>query len=210
MDLLWNPFKLTGLIGAVVIVILLAVVVTGVLACWAMINQLPWGHEAAFVWFVGELDRPVGVCETGVLTDEGVAVLGLDPARLEEWFGGHVTSGFHDPTRDNHSGVDFSLTVGNPIRSTWGGTVTFASWSDRGYGNLVIVQSGEWEMYYGHLSGFNVDVGDSVDTGSLVGLSGNTGVSTGPHLHYEVRHAGAPVDPVSAPTDPVGDPAGRD
>ena len=195
MGFLFRPRKMFGLIGTTVGLYLAAVVWLFVLIAYITIQQLPFGQTDAWRWFVGE-PRPVGIVDAPSL--EG---LGLDPGALEAWFGGHVTSGFHDPSRPGHSGIDFSLVEGTPIRSTWDGTVVYAGWSDAGYGNLIVVQNGDWRTYYGHLSAFSVSVGQTVDTGTVVGLSGNTGWSTGPHLHYEVRHQGTPVDPVTAPAD---------
>jgi murein DD-endopeptidase MepM/ murein hydrolase activator NlpD len=200
MDFLFKPWKMFGLIGGVVGAYLAALVVLFVLICYITINQLPFGHEEALRWFLGQ-PLPVGVVQ-GDAGASSVAELGLDPAVLVEWFGGHVTSGFHDPSRPHHAGIDFSLVVGTPVRSTWDGQVVFAGWSDAGYGNLVIVENEDWQMYYGHLSTIDVGVGQQVDTGTVVGLSGNTGKSTGPHLHYEVRYQGTPLDPM---TVSVGD-----
>ena len=76
-------------------------------------------------------------------------------------------------------------------------TVVYAEWSDAGYGNLVIVENGDWRMYYAHLSSFGVGVGQPVQMGTVVGASGNTGWSTGPHLHYEVRMGDRAVNPLS-------------
>lgn len=137
---------------------------------------------------------------------------GYDEAVLCEWFGGRVTSGFRDPARPYHVGVDFGLNWGTPVRSTWDGIVTYAGWySD--YGNTVIVENGDWQMRYAHLSQSLVSPGQTVGTGEVVGISGNTGVSTGAHLHYEVRHHGVAVHPMTAPgvasgvaeNGPVGD-----
>jgi len=127
----------------------------------------PHGHADAWRWFMSE-PRPVGVVDAPSATG-----LGLDPTVLVEWFGRHVTSGFHDPSRAYHGGIDFGLVEGTPIRSTWGGTVVYAGWSEAGYGDLVIVQNGDWQMYYGHLSAFSVSVGQEMQTGTAVGLSGN-------------------------------------
>jgi len=128
---------------------------------------------------------------------------GLDPTALVEWFGGRVTSGFHDPARPYHCGIDFGVGWGAPIPSTWEGTVVHAGWYGD-FGNTVIVQNGDWQMRYSHLSQFCVSVGQQVGTGTIVGLSGNTGVSTGAHLHYDVRCNGVTVDPMTAPSVPGG------
>ena len=133
---------------------------------------------------------------------------GLDPTPLVEWFGGRVTSGFHDPDRPYHSGIDFGVGWGTPIPATWDGVVVYAGWLGD-FGNTVIVQNGDWQMRYCHLSRFAVSTGQQVHTGTIVGYSGNTGKSTGAHLHYEVRYQGVAVDPMTAPGIPaISRPAG--
>jgi murein DD-endopeptidase MepM/ murein hydrolase activator NlpD len=77
------------------------------------------------------------------------------------------------------------------------GKVISAGWNNQGYGNLVIVENGSYRTYYAHLSSIPVSVGDSVTAGTTIGLSGNTGNSTGPHLHYEIRKDNVPIDPTS-------------
>jgi murein DD-endopeptidase MepM/ murein hydrolase activator NlpD len=77
------------------------------------------------------------------------------------------------------------------------GKVVHAGWNNQGYGNLVIVENGAYRTYYAHLSSIPVSVGDTVRAGTTIGLSGNTGNSTGPHLHYEIRKNNVPVDPTS-------------
>lgn len=95
-----------------------------------------------------------------------------------------------------HAGLDFSATVGSPVRAMSSGTVTFAGMAG-GYGNKVEITY--WDgmvSYYGHLSAIRVAKGDAVTPGQLVARSGNTGRSTGPHLHLEVHPAGKePIDP---------------
>ena len=108
--------------------------------------------------------------------------------------GGYITQEFHP----GHNGLDFGVVVGTPVESTMDGEVTYAGWNNQGYGNLVIVQNGEYKTYYAHLSSIPVSVGDSVTAGSTIGLSGNTGNSTGPHLHYEIRKNNVPIDPTVA------------
>jgi murein DD-endopeptidase MepM/ murein hydrolase activator NlpD len=75
------------------------------------------------------------------------------------------------------------------------GVVRYAGWSPVGYGYLVIVENGDYQTYYAHLSSIGVQVGQQVGAGQEIAKSGNTGNSTGPHLHYEVRVRGRPVDP---------------
>jgi len=94
-----------------------------------------------------------------------------------------------------HTGIDFRGDTGDPIRATASGTVTVAGWSG-GYGKMVEIDHGNGlATRYGHLSEIDVDVGDTVRAGSIVGKLGSTGRSTGPHLHYEVRVKGEAVDP---------------
>ena len=94
-----------------------------------------------------------------------------------------------------HSGVDLTATSGTPVRVTADGVVAFAEWSGR-YGKLVVVDHGNgMQTYYAHLSQFDVIPGQEVRRGALVGKSGGTGHTTGPHLHYEVRIGGTPVNP---------------
>jgi len=107
--------------------------------------------------------------------------------------GGVLTQDYHP----GHNGLDFGVVVGTPVQATMDGNVIYAGWNDQGYGNLVIVENGEYRTYYAHLSSIPVSVGESVSAGSTIGLSGNTGNSTGPHLHYEIRRNKIPIDPTS-------------
>ncbi|WP_347267213.1 DUF5930 domain-containing protein [Paracoccus sp. (in: a-proteobacteria)] len=96
-----------------------------------------------------------------------------------------------------HEGIDMAGPVGTPIHSTAEGTVIFAGWQ-RGYGNLVKIQHElGTETRYGHMSRIRVKVGQKVSRGSRIGDMGNTGRSTGSHLHYEVRVNGRAVNPMS-------------
>lgn len=94
-----------------------------------------------------------------------------------------------------HTGIDIQAPAGSPVRVTADGVIESASWSGR-YGKLVIVDHGNGtETYYAHLSQFLVIPGQEVRRGQFIALSGSTGRVTGPHLHYEVRIAGTPVNP---------------
>ena len=97
--------------------------------------------------------------------------------------------------REFHEGVDIAAAVGTPVRSPADGVVIFAGKSE-GYGNLLIVDHGYgYSTAYGHCSKLLVKNGDRVVRGQIVALVGNTGRSTAPHLHYEVRVGGVPVNP---------------
>jgi len=94
-----------------------------------------------------------------------------------------------------HSGVDISASTGTPIRTTADGIVKSAEWSGA-YGKLVVIDhGGGLESYYAHLSSFDVIPGQEVRRSQVIGKSGGTGRATSPHLHYEVRQGGAPVNP---------------
>jgi murein DD-endopeptidase MepM/ murein hydrolase activator NlpD len=94
-----------------------------------------------------------------------------------------------------HTGIDLRGDKGDPVRVTANGTVSIAGWQG-GYGNMVEVDHGNgFSTRYGHMSQIDVKVGQAVRIGQTIGLIGSTGRSTGPHLHYETRIDGEPVDP---------------
>jgi murein DD-endopeptidase MepM/ murein hydrolase activator NlpD len=104
---------------------------------------------------------------------------------------------FHPILRVNrlHTGVDFAAPHGTPIRAAADGIVISASYL-RGYGNTVILQhGGNMQTVYAHCSGFSVGAGQTVKRGQVIASVGSTGYSTGPHLHFEVRLNGRPVNP---------------
>ncbi len=90
-----------------------------------------------------------------------------------------------------HEGVDLapSMGVGTPVGAAGAGTVVYAGWSNYGYGNVVVIAHGMAFTVYGHLNGYNVRCGQDVSVGQSIGQVGNTGNSSGPHLHFEVRDA---------------------
>ena len=107
------------------------------------------------------------------------------------------TSGFGRRWGRMHEGIDMAGPVGTPIYATGDGVVIQAGRAS-GYGNLIKIQHElGTETRYGHLNRIRVKVGDKVSQGDLIGDMGNTGRSTGPHLHYEVRMKGRAVDPMS-------------
>jgi murein DD-endopeptidase MepM/ murein hydrolase activator NlpD len=94
-----------------------------------------------------------------------------------------------------HTGVDLQATSGTPVHVTADGVVENAGWSGR-YGKLVVIDHGNGlETYYAHLSQFMVIPGQEVRRGDVIAFSGSTGHATGPHMHYEVRLKGMPVNP---------------
>lgn len=110
---------------------------------------------------------------------------------------GPVTSGFGIRWGRMHEGIDIGVPTGTPIRAAKGGTVIMASYNG-GYGNYTCVDhGGGLSTCYAHQAGFAVSTGQRVSRGQVIGYSGNTGSSTGPHLHFEVRINGAAQDPMA-------------
>lgn len=96
-----------------------------------------------------------------------------------------------------HNGIDFKVDRGTPIYATADGVVEFGGFhKSSGFGKLVILQHNfGFKTYFAHLDAVKVKTGEFVSKGQLIGLSGNTGLSTGPHLHYEVRHLFRSLNP---------------
>jgi murein DD-endopeptidase MepM/ murein hydrolase activator NlpD len=113
---------------------------------------------------------------------------------------GRLLSGFgfrSDPFRGGeafHTGVDISASIGTQVKVTADGIVMEAEYSGA-YGRLVVVDHGSFQTYYAHLSRFDVIAGQEVRRGQVIASSGATGRVTSPHLHYEVRQGGSPVNP---------------
>jgi murein DD-endopeptidase MepM/ murein hydrolase activator NlpD len=149
----------------------------------------------AFDTKVKELDEALN--QLDALKKEARAYPIANPAPGEP-----VTSGFgvrKDPLLGSlalHSGIDFRSPVGSPARATAPGVVIKAGWNG-GYGRMVEVDHGNgFSTRYGHLSRIDVKVGDHLIRGDVVGETGSSGRSTGPHLHYEVRRNGDAIDPL--------------
>lgn len=119
------------------------------------------------------------------------------PIRLLRPVSGPMGDGFGYPGGRRHDGVDFPEPYGTPVGAAGVGTVEFAGWNSGGYGNLVVIQHRlGYQTWYAHLSAFAVSRGQSVRGGVMIGRIGSTGHSTGPHLHFELRHNGLPINPV--------------
>lgn len=111
-------------------------------------------------------------------------------------FKGRVTSKYGPRRRGIHQGTDIDLETGDPIYATFDGRVRHTTYVARGYGHLIIIRHDNGlETFYAHLSEVNVKPGDWVTAGQVIGKGGNTGRSTGSHLHYEMRYKGHSFDP---------------
>jgi murein DD-endopeptidase MepM/ murein hydrolase activator NlpD len=109
---------------------------------------------------------------------------------------GRVTSRYGMRHRRPHNGIDIALKVGDTICAAFDGRVRFSKATNTGYGTLVIIRHDNGiETYHGHLSARLVEENDRVVAGQPIGLGGNSGRSTGPHIHFETRYYGQSFDP---------------
>ncbi len=191
--------KLVGCFTLIFGAVLGVFVVLYVLSVWMLVNQLPFCQEAALAWM---MDVPTTVCASGDIaagvpttgyTGAQSSIDGLPVPHPVKYFFGHDPNYFGGRW---HGGVDIPCPSGTPIQATMGGRVTFAGASDAGYGILVVVENQNHQTFFAHASSARVSPGDLVQAGDIVALSGNTGNSTGPHLHYEVRVDGRQRDPL--------------
>jgi murein DD-endopeptidase MepM/ murein hydrolase activator NlpD len=120
-------------------------------------------------------------------------VLNQDLKHMASGYGWRIDPVYH--SRRFHAGMDFAAPIGADIYATGNGTVVSTGWK-QGYGNCVQINHGYGYLtLYGHMSAFKVRSGQSVKRGDVIGLVGNTGKSTGPHLHYEVHFKGTVMNP---------------
>lgn len=119
------------------------------------------------------------------------------PVRFLRPVRGAMGDGFGWVSGRNHTGIDFPVPWGTYVGAAGRGVVTFAGWNSGGYGNLMIVRHRRgYETWYAHLSRFAVGRGARVAGGVRIAYVGSTGRSTGPHLHWEVRRRGVPINPL--------------
>ena len=135
---------------------------------WKTVIRLSHGQESRFIWpLEGEVTSPFGW-------------------RIHPVFG----------TKQHHNGIDIDVPEGTIVHAAAPGTVRQIYNDPEGYGTALVLEHADGYLtVYGHLSSVLVSVGQYVEVGQPVAESGNTGVSTGPHLHFEVRHGEFPIDP---------------
>jgi murein DD-endopeptidase MepM/ murein hydrolase activator NlpD len=142
---------------------------------------------------------PPMVANAPAVADSAAAPGPSIPARWPLSVGSYRTRGLavDDPRLEAHSGLDLAVPVGSDVRATGGGQITETA-TDSAYGLFVRINHGSgYESMYGHLSRVIVARGDAVRAGQVIGLSGNTGRSTAPHLHFEIKRYGRSVDPTT-------------
>lgn len=161
----------------------------------ANMEDISASQEAQIEALIAERSREIGEAE-------GIAGAPIRSTGRFSWpLTGPITSPFgwrSNPfggAPDFHPGIDIGVPVGTTVRAAAAGTVIMAQWYG-GYGNYILIDNGNhYSTGYGHLSAFYVSVGQVVQRGQAIAASGNTGYSTGPHLHFEVRYDGKPIDP---------------
>jgi len=116
---------------------------------------------------------------------------GVDPVK------GRITSRYGMRNGKLHNGTDIAVAVGTPVKSPWRGTVSETYTNSAGGKQIIINHSNGYRTGYAHLSEYRVSSGQKVRRGQVIALSGNTGGSTGPHLHFTLRKNGQLVDPES-------------
>lgn len=142
---------------------------------------------------IGSLIRQKVAAQTGIIRGTGRFIYPAN-ANITSGFGGriHPILGY----RRFHAGVDFGASYGSTIRAADAGRVIFSGWYG-GYGQAVIIDhGGGLTTLYGHCSRLFVREGQTVQQGQAISAVGSTGLSTGPHLHFEVRRNGSPIDPM--------------
>lgn len=129
------------------------------------------------------------------IEDTSSVVLRYEECDFAHPFRGRITSNFGDRKSKYHYGIDIKLYKGDPVKSAFEGLVRIAQYS-KSYGNVVVVRHPNGlETLYAHLSARKVKPGEYVQAGDIIGLGGNTGRSTGSHLHFECRYKGEPINP---------------
>jgi LysM repeat protein len=159
--------------------------------------MLPGGSRPFQQWLVPTIARGKA----------GVAVTVIGPGACDTSTGGYFGSGsFIWPAASHlisgndfapwHLGIDIGAGMGSPVYAADSGLVVYAGWSYQGYGNMIMIDHGNgYQTLYGHLSTISIACGQGVIQGGLIGYSGSTGNSTGPHLHFEVRYMGGFINP---------------
>jgi len=155
-----------------------------------LINHHPADTVYRFIW-TDERVNPYGTMFDSLKDDVRVPMAGFTLPHP-----GYITSPYGWRRNRMHKGTDLKVQVGDSIRSAWEGQVRIVGWDPRGYGYFVVVRHPNGlETVYGHLSRPMVDEYEMVPSGYVLGLGGNTGRSTGSHLHFEIRYLGEAMDP---------------
>lgn len=155
---------------------------------------LPIDSLTAIEYRTDHLEQELRVYEAVISERAMIPSIWPVKGELESGFGGRRNP-FGGDGFEFHTGQDIDAQIGDPVAAAANGTVIYAGWQN-GYGQLVTIDHGDGlTTRYGHLSQIDATVGQSIMRGTILGLVGSTGRSTGPHLHYEVRINDHPVNP---------------
>ena len=155
-----------------------------------LMNHHPADSIYHFIW-TDERVNPYGTMFDSLKEDVHIPMAGF---RLPH--PGYITSQYGWRRYRMHKGTDIKVQIGDSIRSAWDGQVRIVGWDPRGYGYFVVVRHDNGlETVYGHMSRPLVDEYERVEAGYVLGLGGNTGRSTGSHLHLEIRYLGEAINP---------------
>jgi murein DD-endopeptidase MepM/ murein hydrolase activator NlpD len=148
-----------------------------------------------------ELNKKCILAEIQVVSQVAPELPEANDIQFEKPMSGRITSGFGmrihpiSHVEKEHQGIDFAGAIGDTVKAAANGQVVFAA-TQRGYGKIVIIKHSEtMSTAYGHLSEITVIVGEAVAVGEKIGEVGQSGNSTGPHLHFEIRENGVQVNP---------------
>ncbi len=184
-----------------------ALVVGYVMLVVLTIPQLPvWAQPAVYQWLF-DIPQDAEISDNGSGDDSSTAGPGAVPwdgysgpgagihglplvGPIQHWGARYdkplLGCLFHDPNYQTHTGSDFPVDEGTPVHTTMGGKVVWAA-ENGPWGNLVVVENNGYQVWLAHLSSIQVSEGQILNDGDVVGLSGNTGNSTGAHLHYGIK-----------------------
>jgi murein DD-endopeptidase MepM/ murein hydrolase activator NlpD len=199
-----SAFKITLLIMAAPLLCGAALMVGYVVLIALSIPQLPaWAQQGVTRWLLdipqhsetsdnGSSPAGSSVVPWEDYSDPNSDLYGLPmrgPVQLwSDWYDKPLLGCvFHDPFYTTHTGDDFPVNAGTPIHTTLGGKVVWAGYNGP-WGNLVVVENSSYQVWLAHLDAVGVSPGQILGYSDIVGFSGNTGNSTGAHLHYGIKH----------------------
>jgi len=191
--------KTLGCLGVTIGGFVVVFIVVMTILCAFFIEIMPFGRAEMWKWMYGELGA-TEVIVGGIGEFPPTEYSGPDWCPSGRPVNGPVTAYFLDPRYEAyfgfpHYGVDFGVPEGTPVRATISGLVVWAEVRG-GYGQVVAIRNGDFLVITAHYSELHVEEGQVVERGQVLGLSGNTGLSTGPHVHYEIRYQGTRIDPL--------------
>ena len=160
---------------------------------------IPGGEAEEITWNPGlEVDEGTGYVAS-FATGQSGSCGRVDPTGGAYWNNPLPNGTWVRGFSSYHPGLDLAATEGTPIYAANSGPVLFSGWNNWGYGNTVVLAHGPFTTLYGHMSSVNVRCGQFVTVGQIIGYVGNTGNSSGPHLHFEIRYQDQQTDPSTVP-----------